>query len=162
MPFILPYTNLYQQTISSHHKRNSKQNIMTPLNVSPHLKHILNIPQKKKSLKHSQENSDSILLKIPPPPHKNTKLTGRTRYTHSLWKWFWNYYSHCLCHESPTKRTFTQSLGPCYALSPWWRRASSRFSPQISYNQKWNIMDDRSNRKNKQPNREIHHGTVKD
>ena len=70
MPFILPSDNLFQQKRASHHTRNSKRKIMTSLNVSSHQTLILNISQQRTILKHYQEHSDLILLKIPPYHHK--------------------------------------------------------------------------------------------
>ena len=62
--FVLPYTNLCQQIISGHHTRNSKQKITTSPNFSSHHTLILNIPQEKNNIKHSQEHSEFILLNI--------------------------------------------------------------------------------------------------
>ena len=60
-----------KKTRDGNHTIESKQEIMTSLNFSSHQTHIINMSQKKKLLKNSQEHSESILLKIPPSHNKN-------------------------------------------------------------------------------------------
>ena len=57
MSFILPSSNIFQQSRYDHHTRNSKWKIKTSLNFSSNQALILNIPQQRKTLKHSQEKS---------------------------------------------------------------------------------------------------------
>ena len=70
MSLFLLSDNFCQQTISDNHTRNSKQNIITYLILSLKQTHIINIPQQKKIMKHSQYHSEFILLKIPPFLHQ--------------------------------------------------------------------------------------------
>ena len=71
MTFVLPSKNLCQQTRAGHHTIKSNQKIRTSPNFSSHHTLILNTSQQKKTMKHSQENSDFILLKIPPYHNHN-------------------------------------------------------------------------------------------
>ena len=73
MPFVLTYANLFQQTRSGHHKRNSNQKITSSLNFSYQQILILNISEQNKNLKNSQEQSEFILLKTPPYHHQKNQ-----------------------------------------------------------------------------------------
>ena len=70
MILFMPYANLYQQTRTGHNKNISEHNITTSLHFSSHQTHILNFPQKKKTMKHSQEHSYFILLNITSFPNQ--------------------------------------------------------------------------------------------
>ena len=61
----------FKKTKSGHHANDSEQNITTSLNLSSHHTHILSMPQQNKTMKHSQEHLEFILLKITPSPHQN-------------------------------------------------------------------------------------------
>ena len=64
MPLFITSANLYQQTIADVHKNLSENRITTSILFSFHQTHILNLPQQNKTMKHSQEHSEFILLKI--------------------------------------------------------------------------------------------------
>ena len=70
MPFFMTSENLYQQTKSGHHTNHSEQNITTYITLYSQQTHILNFPQQKKTIIHSQEHSEFILLNIKPSHHQ--------------------------------------------------------------------------------------------
>ena len=70
MPLFLPSANIYQQTRAGQHANISKQNIKKYLPFYSHQRHILKYPPQNKTMKHSQEHSEFILLNITPSPHQ--------------------------------------------------------------------------------------------
>ena len=70
MPLFLTSSNPCQQTISGHHTNHSKHKIITSINLYSHQTHILNIPQQKKTMKHSQDHSGFLLSNIPRSHHQ--------------------------------------------------------------------------------------------
>ena len=58
--FVLPSSNLYQQTIDGHNKNQSHQNIINYIPLSFHWTPIQIHPQKKKTIKHSKDHPEFI------------------------------------------------------------------------------------------------------
>ena len=70
IPFCMDSANNDQQKIYVHCTNLPKQNIMKYLILPSYQTQIKSLPQNKKTMKHSQEHSEFILLKITPFPHQ--------------------------------------------------------------------------------------------
>ena len=82
MPLFMPSTNSYQWTISSHHTNISEQNIRKSHLLSSNQTYIIKFPQQKKTMKHSHEHSEFILVNITPSPHqKHQNRMSNSLYT---------------------------------------------------------------------------------